>query len=205
MFHIRLIESTDYLAVLEVYKPYVEKTAYTFEYVPPTPEEFLKKIVTITSKYPWLVCEYNGKIVGYSYGSTHRDRTAYQWSPESTIYVDENYHGSGISGILYEALFEMLKLQGFFNVYAGVLLSNEKSCRFHERMGFHQIGIFKNIGYKLGSWHSNMWYELHLSEHIHEPPFPKWVGDIKDMPEFRAIIERANIEARSISHSNHLY
>jgi phosphinothricin acetyltransferase len=201
MFTIRLIKPSDCAAVLEVYRPYVEKTAYTFEYVPPTIAEFQEKIESITTKYPWLVAEYNGKIIGYAYGSTHRARTAYQWSPEATIYVAEVFHGSGIARILYETLFAILKLQGFFNVYAGVLMSNEKSVKFHQRLGFYAVGIFRNIGYKLGAWHSNLWLQLHLDEHIDEPPYPKAFPEILNTPEVKSIMEAANNSMKSIQYS----
>jgi L-amino acid N-acyltransferase YncA len=191
-FTVRLITPTDCEAALEVYRPYVEKTAYTFEYVVPTIEQFTEKIKKITAQYPWLVCEYKGRIIGYAYGSTHRDRTAYQWSPESTVYIAEDFHRLGIARILYEALFDMLKLQGFYNVYAGVLVTNESSCRFHESMGFYEVGLFKRVGYKLGKWHDNMWYQLHLSEHISEPPTPKVVGEVMNTQAFKEIIEKAN-------------
>jgi L-amino acid N-acyltransferase YncA len=192
MFTTRLIEPTDCAAVLAVYKPYVEKTAYTFEYVVPTMEEFADKIQMITGKYPWLVGEYKGKIIGYAYGSTHRARTAYQWSPEATIYVSEEFHGSGIARILYKTLFDLLRMQGFYNVYAGVLMSNDKSVGFHKAMGFYEVGIFKHIGYKLGAWHDNLWLQLHLAEHIHEPAFPKAFPEIEDSVEVADVIANAN-------------
>ena len=199
MFTVRLITLNDCEAALDVYRPYVEKTAFTFEYVPPTGEQFREKIKKITAQYPWLVCEYNGKLVGYAYGSTHRDRTAYQWSPESTIYIAEDFHGLGIARILYEALFEMLKLQGFYNVYAGVLVTNENSCKFHVAMGFYEVGLFKRVGYKLGQWHDNMWYQLHLGEHIAEPPTPKVVGMFINTAEFKNILDKANEQIQDIT------
>lgn len=202
MFSIRLIEPTDCAGVLEVYRPYVERTAYTFEYVVPTIDEFADKIQTITSKYPWLVAEHNGKIIGYAYGSTHRARTAYQWSPESTIYVAEDFHGSGIARILYEALLSILKLQGFYNVYAGVLMSNEKSVKFHKALGFYEVGIFRNIGYKLGAWHNNLWLQLHLAEHTQEPPYPKAFLEMMNTPEVKSIMEVADKTLKAIQYSD---
>lgn len=198
MFSIRLITLNDTKAALDVYTPYVEKTSYTFEYVPPTIEQFTEKIKKITAQYPWLVCEYNGKIVGYAYGSTHRDRTAYQWSPESTVYVAEDFHRLGIARILYEALFEMLKLQGFHNVYAGVLSTNEGSRKLHTSMGFYEVGLFNRVGYKLGQWHDNMWYQLHLGEPVLEPHTPKVVTEFINTQAFNDILDKANKQVRKI-------
>jgi len=186
-YTIRFIKPEDSEAVLEVYKPYVLGTYITFEYNVPTLEEWSHKIEKIILKYPWLVCECENKIVGYAYGSTHRDRTAYQWSPESTVYLDEKYHRQGIARALYEKLFAIMKLQGYFNVYAGVGLPNMKSEEFHKALGFTELGIFKNIGYKLGGWHDTKWFQLQLREHILNPPPPLLIAEVKDSLEFKKI------------------
>lgn len=198
MFTIREITLSDCGEALAVYAPYVERTAYTFEYTVPGPEEFAEKIKTITAQYPWLVCEYNGKIVGYAYGSTHRARIAYRWSPESTVYISEAFHGLGIARILYEALFDMLRLQGFKNVYASVLTSNERSNKLHFALGFQEIGIFNKVGYKLGQWHDNRWFQLHLGEHGTEPEAPVTTDAIRNTRAFEEILRRANEAAARI-------
>lgn len=177
--------------MLDIYKYYVENTAYSFEYEIPSVEEFQSRIAAVIPAFPWLVCELDNQIVGYAYAHKHRERTAYQWSPESTIYFDCHYHGKGLARILYEALFEMLKLQGFFNVYAGVLSTNENSCAFHKALGFEEIGLFRNIGYKLGEWHSNMWHQLHLAEHELEPATPIEFGSL-DNARVWSILSKAN-------------
>ena len=191
-YRIRLIQEPDAQAVLDIYKPYVLNTYITFEYEVPTLEEFKEKIKTITSEYPWLVCFINDEIIGYAYGSKHRYRTAYNWSPESTIYIKEGFHGKGIGRVLYSTLFEILKLQGYFNVYAGVGIPNERSERLHRSVGFEELGIFKKVGYKLGKWHDTKWFQLHLQEHIIDPPLPKSIDEIETNPEFGAILTLAN-------------
>jgi L-amino acid N-acyltransferase YncA len=189
---IRLIETKDSAEVLEIYKPYVLNTHITFEYDVPTAPEFLKKIEDISSEYPWLVYLENEKILGYAYGSIHRYRTAYKWSAESTIYLAEPVKGKGIGRLLYKTLFGILKMQGYFNVYAGVGLPNKPSERLHKSMGFNELGVFKNIGYKLGKWHDTKWFQLHLNEHIPDPPLPKKIAEIRDSPEFMNILQNAN-------------
>lgn len=191
-FSIRLITPADAEEVLKVYQPYVETTAITFEYELPTVAEFRNRIDTITPQYPWLVCESDNRIVGYAYAHKHRDRTAYQWSPESTIYLSEGYHGLGIARVLYETLFAILRLQGFVNVYAGVLSSNTNSCRFHKSVGFEEIGLFKNIGFKFGEWHGTYWYQLHLIEHPENPPLPKMLNEIIETTPFIDLMKSAN-------------
>src|SRR5688572_24270183 len=96
-YTIRLISPNDAAAALAVYAPYVRNTAITFEYDVPTVADFKKKIEKITAQYPWLVCACEGEIIGYAYGSMHRDRTAYQWSPEATVYMSELHHRKGIA------------------------------------------------------------------------------------------------------------
>jgi L-amino acid N-acyltransferase YncA len=191
-YTIRLITTKDTEAALNVYAPYVLHTAATFEYEVPTVEEFKKKIEKITSQYPWLVCECDGEIVGYAYGSMHRDRTAYRWSPEATVYMNEDFHRKGIARILYTVLFEIMKMQGYYSVYAGVLATNTKSVEFHRAMGFEDIGLFKNIGYKLGEWHTNLWLQYFLQEHKLNPHLPIPIGTILKTEKFREIMRNAN-------------
>jgi len=192
MFNIRLIKPEDCGKVLDVYRPYVEETAYTFEYEVPTIEDFSKKIEKITAQYPWLVCEYNGEIVGYAYGSTHRERIAYQWSVESTIYMNRQYHRKGIARILYDTLFKILREQGYFSVYAGVLATNNESVQFHKAVGFEEIGLFKNIGYKLEEWHTNLWLQYFLQEHIAAPPVLKTISSLAGTGFLKSTLEEAN-------------
>lgn len=191
-YTIRLISESDVHAVLAIYKPYVLHTAITFEYEVPTVDEYAQRIKTNTADYPWLVCLNGDEIVGYAYASTHRYRTAYQWSPESTIYIAAPFHRNGIARVLYETLFSLLRLQGYVNVYAGVSLPNPKSIGFHHALGFEDIGIFKKVGYKLGNWHDTHWLQLHLSEHILNPPAPKVMREIMTSEAFQSILASAN-------------
>jgi L-amino acid N-acyltransferase YncA len=192
---IRLATALDAEALLAVYKPYVETTASTFEYEAPSADEYRRRINAIIPEYPWLVCEKDGVIVGYAYAHKHRERTAYQWSPESTIYLSKEMQGTGIARIMYEAVFEILKLQGFINVFASVLSTNINSNRFHRAMGFEEIGLFKNIGYKHEAWHSNIWYQLSLSEHIPNPATPKKIEEVIHATVLEEIIKIANLRA----------
>lgn len=191
---IRLIRKTDAAAALAVYRPYVQNSVITFDYEVPSLEEFSEKIRTITAEYPWLVCEYEGKIAGYAYGSRHRSKAAYQWSPESTIYVAEEFHGTGIARLLYKTVFEILLLQRFVNVFAGVTLPNPASENFHRSLGFTEIGVFKNIGYKLGKWNDVRWFQLQLSEWKTEPGEPLLIGAVATTEAFEKLMQKANEE-----------
>ncbi len=131
-FHIRLIEEEDALGMLKIYTYYVEHTHVSFEYTAPSQDEFLGRMQSTFVEFPWLVCLYKNKVVGYAYAHKHRLREVYQWSPESTIYLAPDFHTKGIGRILYKALFALLKLQGYQNVFAGVALPNEKSIGIHQ-------------------------------------------------------------------------
>ena len=198
-YTIRLITESDAAGVLAIYAPYVRNTIISFEYEVPSPDEYLQRIKTNTVDYPWLVCLQDDKIIGYAYGSRHRYRTAYQWSPESTVYLAPEVHRKGIARILYETLFSLLRLQGYFNVYAGVGLPNEKSVGFHKALGFEEIGVFKKVGYKLGNWHDTHWFQLHLAAHTDNPPTPKTLAEVADTAAFRVVLAEANEKLKSIS------
>lgn len=191
-YAIRLINENDASEVLAIYEHYVLNTIISFEYEAPTLEEYTQRIKTNTDDYPWLVCTYEDKIIGYAYASKHRYRTAYQWSPESTIYLANEAHGKGIGRILYETLFDLLKLQGHFNVYAGVALPNEKSMRFNKAMGFEDIGVFKKVGYKHGNWHDTHWFQLFLTDHVLNPATPKKLDEVINLIDFQNILAMAN-------------
>lgn len=190
-YNIRLITPADAEAALAVYAPYVLHTANTFEYEIPSVDDFRTKIENITAQYPWLVCECDGEIVGYAYGSTHRERAAYQWSPESTVYISDKYHRKGIARILYNTLFALLKQQGYINVFASVLVTNVNSVEFHRAYGFEEIGLFKNIGYKLGEWHTNLWFQYTLQEHVIDPSVPIPITKLLNDEELKITINKS--------------
>lgn len=172
-YDIRLIKPEDAAGVLSVYAPYVQHTNISFEYEVPAVEDFTQRIATIMQSYPWLVCEQEGKIIGYAYGGQHRARTAYKWSVETAIYMGEHYRGKGIGKQLYTTLFELLKLQGYATAFAGMTLPNDKSEALHRSCGFEEIGVFKNIGYKNNQWHDVKWMQLNLATYKSDMELPK--------------------------------
>ena len=191
-YSIRFIEYDDCEAILNIYSWYVLNTVVSFEYEVPSKEDFLGRIKTHTNKYPWLVCEHDGKIIGYAYACDFRFRTAYQWSPEVSIYLAPGAGGKGIGSILYTTLFNVLKLQGYFNVFGGLAIPNEASERLHLSTGFQEIGVFRNIGYKAGDWHSTRWFQLVLQEHKANPPAPATIGAVINTAEEKNILAEAN-------------
>ena len=172
MTSIRLANEKDADRILGIYAPYIENTSYTFEIEVPSIESFAQRINTYLINWPWLVYEVNGMIAGYAYATRYRERTAYQWCTESSVYIHNDYRRSGIARALYIALFEILKRQGFRNVYAVINLPNDKSVRFHESCGFTWFATYEKVGYKLGKWKDVGWWKLSINDYTDEPAAP---------------------------------
>jgi L-amino acid N-acyltransferase YncA len=175
---IRLAKSEDAISILEIYAPYILNTSFTFETEVPTNEAFAHRIISYRENWPWLVCEIDGVIAGYAYAARHRERVAYQWCVESSVYVHNNFQQRGVAGALYTALFEILKYQGYRNVYAGITLPNDKSVAFHKKFGFKWLADYKNIGYKLNQWNTVSWWQLKLNDYSADPATPIRLADI---------------------------
>lgn len=161
---IRVATLDDASALLEIYRPFVESTAASFELEPPSVAEFANRIERALSKWTWLVAECDSQVAGYSYASAHRERAAYALSVETSVYLAPDFRGKGVAKTLYDELFHFLKASGFHSAYAGVTLPNEASVRFHEKFGFQLIGTCPKVGYKFGEWHDVVWYYRSITE-----------------------------------------
>jgi len=170
---LRLAAPDDAAPILGIYGPYIESTSLTFETEVPTVEQFSNRIQGYLEEWPWLVCETNEELIaGYAYASRYRERAGYQWCVEVSVYIQEKFHHCGIGSALYNTLFKILKIQGYRNVYAVINLPNETSVKFHERLGFEFFALYKNVGYKLGSWKNVGWWQKIINEYVHEPAPP---------------------------------
>jgi len=166
-------------AIAKIYAPFVENTAVSFEIIPPSAEEMAKRIESLASaQLPWLVMKEDRRVLGYAYAAKHRDREAYQWSVESSAYVEESARRSSVGRNLYNALFAILKRQGYQNVYAGTTLPNDASIAFHKSLGFREIGVYRKVGYKLGKWHDVAWWYLRIGSHDTNPNQPLGLSGI---------------------------
>ena len=194
---LRAASEQDAAAMLALYAPYVINTTVSSEYEPPTLAEFAGRMRRFTERLPWLVCVVDGVVAGYGYASPHRTRAAYQWSVETSIYVAEDYHRRGIAGAIYSALFELLAMQGYYNIYVGITSPNERSMKFHKAMGFIISGAYQESMYKFGQWRDVLWMGKSLRPHEGEPqptvPFP----EIADSPlvtrALRQAVQRIHI------------
>lgn len=160
---IRQATVEDVPRILEIYGPYVENTAISFEYTVPTLEEFTERFLGITAQFPWLVWEENGMLLGYAYGSLPFERAAFQWSAEASIYLRPEARGKGIGKKLYAALEQLLQQQGYRKVYAIITTANTPSVAFHKAAGYRHTATMPDCGYKLGTWHGTIWMEKDLN------------------------------------------
>ena len=170
----------DAAALARIYAYYVEKTAITFEYTAPDTTEMERRRQEISQRYPYLVAESDGKVVGYAYAHAFYGREAYAWSVESSIYVDVNIRKHGIGRKLYEALEKALKSMGILNINACIVVPRDDqdpyvtngSLNFHQRLGYTLVGRFHNSGYKFDRWYDVVWMEKMIGPHTVHPRFP---------------------------------
>ena len=174
---IRLAGPQDAAQIRRIYAPYVTDTAVTFEYEVPDVEEFSERIRKTMQKYPYLVAEEAGRILGYAYAGVFRTRAAYQHSVEVSIYVDQTEGGNGVGRKLYQELERRLVLQNVFVSYACITMTErtddpfltDGSIRFHEKMGYTLAGRFHHCGYKFGRWYSMIWMEKSICSRPEQP------------------------------------
>ena len=178
MLTLRVATPADAGAILKIYAPYINNTSFTFETEIPSVEAFAERINSYLINWPWLVCEIDGMIAGYAYATRYRERVAYQWCTESSIYIHDDFQKAGIGKALYGALFAILEKQGFNNVYAVINLPNEKSVSFHEGMGFTYFATYEQVGYKLGKWKNVGWWRLTVNDFGMEPAAPVRFADL---------------------------
>ncbi|MCK4029085.1 GNAT family N-acetyltransferase [Streptococcus iners] len=162
MIHIRSVKIEDAADLVAIYAPYVEGTAITFETEVPTVADFAGRIEKTLEKFPYLVAEEDGRVVGYAYASTYYARAAYDWTVELSVYVSKLARGKGIGSLLYDALEEDLTARGFKNFLACIALPNPASLSLHEKRGYEQVAHFKNVGYKFDTWHDIVWLQKSL-------------------------------------------
>ncbi len=167
-YTIRPAVSGDAPALAEIYAPYT-LTPLTYESPAPDAEEFARRIERIGAVYPFLVCEAEGAAAGYAYAHRYRDRAAYDWDAELSIYLAPPYTGRGMGKALYTALCSLLRLQGYVNVYGCVAAPNTPSERLHESIGMELVFTDRRTAWKLGEWRDLAYYKLRLSEPQGEP------------------------------------
>jgi L-amino acid N-acyltransferase YncA len=156
---IRSAGTEDAHAIAEIYRPIVESTAISFEETAPDDAQMARRIAETTAAYPWLLAESNGAVFGYAYAGRHRERSAYRYSVDVSVYLAEEARGRGIGSALYAELFKQLQQRGFHRAFAGIALPNEASIALHRRFGFELVGVYKEVGRKFDRWIDVAWWQ----------------------------------------------
>ena len=184
---IRIARPEDAGALLDIYAPYVENTAITFEHTVPSIEEFERRISHVLERYPYLVAEKDGEILGYAYVSSFHERKAYDWAVETSIYVNREKKRMGIGKKLYEALEHVLSAQNILNLNACIAYPSQEdehltrdSVKFHQYLGYRLVGEFHQCGYKFNRWYNMIWMEKSIGEHLEHQPEVKRFDEIRE-------------------------
>ena len=166
---VRLATPDDAAACAAIYATYVERTAVSFELEPPDADEMARRMARTLARTPWVVVEVDGAVRAYAYAGRHRERPAYDWTAETTVYVEDGFGGQGLGRAAMEAVLDLVRRQGFHLAVAGVTLPNDASTGLHLALGFRRVGEFEAIGWKFGAWHDVAWFALELAPRENEP------------------------------------
>ena len=159
---IRDANADDAGALAAIYAPAVTESVISFEETAPTTAEMAARIEAYGRNYPYLVAERDGRVVGYAYGSKHRERAAYRSSADVAVYVHEQARGTGVGRGLYNELLPRMAARGVHAAFAGITLPNAGSVRLHESVGFEPVGIYREVGFKFGRWLDVGWWQRRL-------------------------------------------
>lgn len=173
---IRKVKIEDAKMISDIYSYYVDHTTITFEIVPPNLFEMERRIADTITSFDWLVYELDKKIIGFAYYTKFKERKAYDFSCETTVYVHNQFTGQGIGSGLYRQLIDRLNQTQFAVAIGGIALPNKASIKLHEKMGFKNVGILKNVGRKFNTWIDVDYWELELkniSEYEPEKQVPR--------------------------------
>jgi L-amino acid N-acyltransferase YncA len=174
---IRTAHPDDAAAVQAIYAPLVRDSCISFELEPPSVEQMRDRIVSTLPVLPWLVqVADSGQLQGYVYASRHRERAAYQWAVDVSAYVHVSSRGQGVAGRLYRNLFEQLRALGYCQAFAGIALPNAASVALHESVGFQPLGVYRQVGFKLGAWHDVGWWQHTLQSPAQPLPPRRFEG-----------------------------
>lgn len=189
-YAVRFAREEDAAAIRAVYEPYVRTTAISFEWEVPTVDEMARRMTRTLERYPYLVLEVEGTVVGYAYAGPFHERAAYGWSAETSIYIECTHRRAGMGGALYRELESVLAHMGVLNLNACIAYAEQEdaflthdSVTFHTRMGFSWVGRFHSCGYKFGRWYDMVWMEKMLARH------PEVPGSLLPIAEVRAWYE----------------
>lgn len=165
---IRNARSEDAPQIADIYRPYVETTAISFEEVPVIASDMAGRMEAVQAlALPWLVAEQDGVIAGYAYATPWKARHAYRHSVEITVYLRQNALARGLGTALYSALFDALQKRPIHAVVACIALPNAHSVALHEKSGMRKVAHFAEVGYKLGAWRDVGYWQVNLDKDVY--------------------------------------
>lgn len=198
---IRVATPEDAEKLLEIYGPYVRKTAITFEYEVPEPEEFRGRIRKTLDRYPYLVAERDGELLGYAYTGAFVGRAAYDRAAEVSIYLRENVRKMGLGRMLYQAIEKVSQAQNIINLNACIGYPETEdeyltrnSVQFHAHLGYRMAGEFHKCGYKFGRWYNMVWMEKIIGEHTASPAPVIWFPELGEEALREAEIQKVEVQ-----------
>lgn len=179
---IRVAHEADASAIHAIYAPHVTGGAATFETALPGTDVMRERMRTRLPHYPWLVWEEGGDVLAYAYAYRFRERAAYDWIAETSIYVHAAAQRRGIARRLYGCLFDVMRLQGLMQAVGVITLPGNASVSLHETMGFAPAGVWRQSGWKLGQWWDVGVWQKELQPATVPPP---------SVTPFAALVSRA--------------
>jgi phosphinothricin acetyltransferase len=188
---IRIATAFDGPQIHAIYAPAVSDLPTSFETEVPSVDEIVRRIDDTLAMYPYIVADRDGEVISYVYARRWRNRPAYDWDVEITVFVKDGYGGRGVGRAMYVALTRLLAAQGFVNAMAAITVPNDASTRFHESMGFHQAGVFPVCGFKLGGWHTVEFWWLQVADLPDDPQPPIPFRTFRQFPECTRILREA--------------
>lgn len=189
---IRIAHDGDASAIHDIYTPSVLDGVETFETELPSVAAMQERIATRLQRYPWLVWEEDGRVLAYAYASRFRERAAYDWIAETSIYVRADARRRGIARRLYGVLLDAMRLQGLNQAVGVITLPGASSVAMHEALGFTPAGVWCSCGYKRGQW----WDVGVWQKQLQAPPNPPrpvaWFTQLRESPAWADLLHRAN-------------
>ena len=187
---IRFATEHDLSAMLDIYRPYVENTTYSFEYDVPSMAVFTRRFRDHVAQFPWLVWEEEGTVLGYAYAGAPWERAAYRWCAEVSIYLLPEAQGRGIGTRLCRALEKVLFYQGYLRIYALITAENKSSVAFHKKLGYTVRGEMPEAGIKFGRKIGVIWMDKPADSVDIPSSFPRpWQALVQDGQTFSDILD----------------
>ncbi|BCX79218.1 GNAT family N-acetyltransferase [Campylobacter sp. 19-13652] len=178
-----LATASDAGQIAQIYSYYVKNTAITFDYEAPDESAIGEQIKATLRQYPFIVAKEQGRVVGYAYASKLKNRQAYDWAVESSIYLPNTHISSGIGSALYDVLEGLLRAQGVASVFACIAAGHEleqsASILFHARRGFSEVGRWLGCGFKFNRWYDVIWMQKQLCDPGDSPKEPKPILELE--------------------------